>query len=548
MKIQKTQQQNLIQQNINPQFKGAVDTGLRFFATNQAIGANAVDFSFMVTPRTASDTINRGPAAGLETFRREIMGTVNDSCIGLFGAFAGSLIAYGINKKYNLNINKIFTAPDTLNILAENKARQINNKKSQVDYIKETLNSVRAYNPQAAESDKDGFVKISKNTINEVAEILDKEINKTGEDALKQWTKDSPKNVRSALINMLIGDTGAQAKYIIESKDKKIKSETNLKSLLNDIYLVSKAFNKKNVKNSFNEQLNNKKDISQNAFIKSTRNFMKKRALIGFGIVSAIGLSVQPINMYLTKLKTGNDGFVGVEGRSKDNSNGFKAVKTASSLGFFSMILATLNMKPWQFTPKKFMDKMAFTGKMPTINQLKGLYGITIISRIFSARDQDELREVLTKDTLGYLSWLVLGDFINRIVAERLDKNIVNYKKETEKSGYWKKMFYASLKTRDEILVRTLKENNIKTTKMENGKFVAKSFKEMLNELKNNKKVQQSVKLETRRALTTLNKAQIAGYLFSGLVLGLGIPNLNIYITNKLDKKRKAEALKNKAS
>ena len=45
-------QQNPIQQ---PHFKGAVDSGLRYLATNQAIGANGVDFCFMVTPRTASD-------------------------------------------------------------------------------------------------------------------------------------------------------------------------------------------------------------------------------------------------------------------------------------------------------------------------------------------------------------------------------------------------------------------------------------------------------------------------------------------------------------
>ena len=36
-----------------------------------------------------------------------------------------------------------------------------------------------------------------------------------------------------------------------------------------------------------------------------------------------------------------------------------------------------------------------------------------------------------------------------------------------------------------------------------------------------------------KRRLGTLNKAQLAGYAFSGLVLGLGIPNLNIYITKK---------------
>lgn len=162
-------QQNPIQQ---PHFKGAVDSGLRYLATNQAIGANGVDFCFMVTPRTASDTIKRGPAAGLETFRREIMGTVNDSFIGLFGAAAGALIAMGINKKFGLNVNDIFTAPETLNILAENKADQLKNNKTQLDYIKSTLAEVKAYNPTSARADADGFVKLSQNTIDEQLHIL----------------------------------------------------------------------------------------------------------------------------------------------------------------------------------------------------------------------------------------------------------------------------------------------------------------------------------------------------------------------------------------
>ena len=143
MKVQFSNSQTTNQQ---PQFKGAIDSGLRYLATNQAIGANGVDFCFMVTPRTASDTIKRGPAAGLETFRREIMGTVNDSCIGLFGAASGAMIAYGLNKKYGLNVNKLFTAPETLNILAENKSEQIKNNKTQIDYIKKTLSDVKAYN------------------------------------------------------------------------------------------------------------------------------------------------------------------------------------------------------------------------------------------------------------------------------------------------------------------------------------------------------------------------------------------------------------------
>lgn len=538
MKVQPISQQNQIQEK-RPNFNGAVDTTLRFLATNQAIGANGVDLCSMVMPRTASDTIKRGPAAGMETFRREIMGTVNDTLIGLFGATSGMLIAGALNKKFGTNVNKMFTAPETLDILAQNKAEQIKNNKSQLEYIKETLANVKGYNPTSARADEEGFVKLSEKTIDEVAKLYDKLLNK--EVSFHIWTKDKTANARAVLINKITEDTGAQSNYIIKSSDKKIVSNTNLKSLLNDIYIVSESFNKKKVNEAFVEQIKNNKTIRENGFVKGVQKFMKTRAGMGFALASAIGLSVQPINMYLTKLKTGQDGFVGVEGRSKDTSAGFMGLKGVSAAAFFSMILSTLNIKPWKFTPKKFMDKMAFTGKLPTINQLKGIYGITIISRVFSARDKDELREVLTKDTLGYLSWLVLGDIINRITAERLNKSVMNFKKGTEDAGYFKKMFNASLKTRDEILVETLANNGIKSTKNVDGELVAKTFKEMIADLD---KLSPEIKKLTKKRLSTLNKAQVAGYLFSGLVLGLGIPNLNIYVTNKLDKKRKAEAAK----
>lgn len=527
-------QQNPIQQ---PHFKGAVDSGLRYLATNQAIGANGVDFCFMVTPRTASDTIKRGPAAGLETFRREIMGTVNDSCIGLFGAAAGGLIAMGINKKFGLNVNHIFTAPETLNILAENKADQLKNNKTQLDYIKSALAEVKAYNPASARADAEGFVKLSQNTIDETATYFDKALNNKVE--FHKWAKDKTPDAKNVIMNKITEDTGAQSRYILESADKKIKSDTSLKSLLNDIYIVSESFNNDKVKASFEEQIKSGKAVQENAFIKGLTKFMKSRAGAGFAIASAVGLSVQPINMYLTKLKTGTDGFVGVEGRSKDNSAGFKGIKTVSSAAFFSMILATLNMSPLQFlkAPGKFMDKMAFTGKMPTVNQLKGIYGVTIISRIFSARDKDELREVLTKDTLGYLSWLVLGDIINKLAADWLDKTVMNYKKGLKTANPFKRTYNAALKTRDEIVIETLAAQGKSTTKQVEGKTVAKSFKELLKEVDT---LTPDVKKITKKRLRVLNAAQLAGYLFSGLVLGLGIPNLNIYVTNALDKKRKS--------
>ena len=146
MQVQPIKQPN-IENSRQIAHKGAADVTLRYLATNQAVGANLMDLCSMVAPRTINDGIKRGPAAGMETGRREVMGTVNDSCVGLFGSAAGFLVAGSLSKKYDTKVNKIFTAPDTLHILAENKAKQIKENKSQIEYIKATLRNTRGYNP-----------------------------------------------------------------------------------------------------------------------------------------------------------------------------------------------------------------------------------------------------------------------------------------------------------------------------------------------------------------------------------------------------------------
>lgn len=527
MKVQKIQQNNNIQKQ--PQFKGIADTGLRFLATNQGVGANLTDLGFMVIPRVTTDA-KRGPAACVETARREASGTANHSLVGVYG-MAGGLGAaalMGMKRNFDVKANKMFAAPETLNILAENKANQVKNNSSQSEYLKETLRNIKAFNPTAANADKDGFVKLSEETVEEIANLLDKEINKG---SFKNWEKKDSVNSLETAMNKIIADTGAESKYILESADAKIKSETSLKTLLKDIYQLSESFNKEKVKTVFEEQVRNGKGIKDNAFIQKLTNFSKIRSLAGFAIATGVGMSIQPMNIYLTKKKTGSDGFVGVEGRSKDNSTQFKLMKGTAGAGFLGLTLATLGT----VSPSKLMSKIAFKGFWPTIPQLKGIYGLTIISRLLATRDKDELRESLTKDTLGFLSWLVLGDIVNKMTAESLDKTVMNRTKDVANKGYFGRIFNSSLKTRDEVLVETLSKNGIATVK-ENG--VAKTFKEMLKDLNgiNNEQVKKLAK----KKLGTLNKAQAAGYLFSGLVLGLGIPNLNIYITNALDKKRKA--------
>lgn len=174
------------------------------------------------------------------------------------------------------------------------------------------------------------------------------------------------------------------------------------------------------------------------------------------------------------------------------------------------------------------LKNIQFKGMIPTINQFKLIYGLTIMSRFMVARDKDELRESVVKDVLGFLNWLVLGNFVAKGVVLALDKNKELLK---DKNGGWNNFFKTKLKTRDEVLLAGLKKSGIDA--VENGK--ALSFSKMLKKLPANE-----LGKSVRKNLRILNIAQVAGYLYSGLVLGVGIPKLNIYMTNKSEAKRQA--------
>ena len=170
---------------------------------------------------------------------------------------------------------------------------------------------------------------------------------------------------------------------------------------------------------------------------------------------------------------------------------------------------------------------------LPTIDQLKFVYGMTIMSRLWAARDKDELRESAVKDTLGFLNLLVLGALVTKYTAKALDKSksLFNMLDKNKTGGGFGN---SVMKTRDEILLSTLKENGISTVK--DGK--ALKFSELMKLVKN---LPQDVQKELKSKLNVLNISQVVGYLYSGLVLGLGVPALNKHMTEKSEAKFKAK-------
>ena len=196
--------------------------------------------------------------------------------------------------------------------------------------------------------------------------------------------------------------------------------------------------------------------------------------MAGLSVPVAIGMSVQPINTYLTKKRTGKEGFVGVEGREPDKSFKFKLVKAAVGFAMTSWMISTILKSPSHlFTKtgsalKELLSNLQYKGMVPTLNQFKFIYGMTIFSRILACRDKNELRESSIKDTLGFANWLILGGFVSKLSAKAFDKNLINFDEAKYGKGFFNFVTKAVEKTHEERY-RALVAN------IENGTVFAKS-------------------------------------------------------------------------
>lgn len=500
---------NPVQKNYqsNPNFTGGFDMFLRFLDTSPAWGACAVDLGCMVIPRTLTD-FTRGADAGMETMRREGMGTANHSMVGLYGTLAGLALAAGINGAYKFGDNdikagSIFADSETLDLHGK-----IYDSKLKAAVGKPEANPIREYLTDTLKryevrTDDGQWIKIKDADIEKTANIIENEIKAN----TNKFTKDGFANAK----NILISSVGAENNFrIIAGEGEKVHSSRYTADyIVENLYKLGKVFTKDKVKEAFMAA----GDGVENAFLKAIKSMNVKRSLIGVGIASAVGVSAQPLNMYLTKKKTGKSGFVG--GGKEDNSTGFKLRKALVAGLFGAGVLATIG------NPKNLVKDLQFKGFTPTLKQFKFIYGITIMSRFLSSRNDNELKECSIKDTLGFANWLILGNFVQKLVAQALDKSLI--KRDGKGVINWIKN--SVLKSRDEVL-----HNALGSKVFKDGK--ALSYNEMLK----------LADKATKKKLNILTIAQLTGYAYSAIVLGRLIPKLNIYLTNRREAKEAAKA------
>lgn len=500
----------------------SVAYALNFLETNPAWGATAVDFFSMVAPRTAID-FTRGPEAGMETARRESVSMINDAALGVYGLGAAALLSRKLNKDFNVKAHNMFINDDTLDVLNGKweKARQDltkgTNEQITDKYLSNIFNEVKGFNPDIKDCDLNGWVGIDEKVQTSVVEKLSKAVH------AKNSPEKMDKNLKSELKTLISDATGSEGTFKIAHGAK--QAETSIDVFLDNVYRTAKAFKA----NSSNTK----------GFIDALKGLNSKAAVLGLVSSMVVGLGVQPLNVYLTKKKTGKTGFVGAESKDSDKSSGFKAARFGVAAAMMAGALATIQHN---LNPKEIIKKIQFKSIWPTMNQFKLVYGATIVSRMLASRDSNELRETTLKDTLGFANWLIFGGIVSKAVAKGLDSmnvmkdgsHFIRYNEAENGKGFLNWLQNSKLESYEEILHTEFKKAGKEA--FEGGKpmGITKMFKKA-RELK----LPNITKRIGLRALI-----QLSGYLYSGIVLGVALPKVNIAMTKHSEKKQKQAAAK----
>jgi len=482
-------------------FKGAyVNSFMNLIANNDAFNAATADIFGMVLPRTYIDA-KRNEHAKDETFRREVMGTITH-------CFLAGIVASGIAlaaKPFMKVETNHYVNDDTMDLLkkswdtAEGTGRDKTRK-----YVENVFNGIKGLDGEVWKSYSEEWKKLPEQTKNELGDPVERMvrlIHKENTASKKEELKKVENTIGAAIksrskIKVNIGE-GSNTKTL----------ETSLDFLVRDMRDMGEYV--------FTKFADNANGEAAESAISKLKNLNKAKTVGALGIVCVINLVVQHFNRKLTEKKTGKKGFVGYKDYDQtnvSNDDPNKKRKLLIKKGLAMLALAGLAKGTINF--KNGIKGFQFQKLTPTMNQVKLLYTATVAGRFLSAEDDNEFRESCTRDFFSFVNWLVLGNVVTKAIATKAGNNLINYDKtklkkdpkdlnKLERFSNW--INNMSVKTHDEVL-------DINAGKMTS---------------------------EIQKKTKTLNVAIGAGLLYSIVMLGFGIPILNMYLTNK----RRAEEL-----
>lgn len=479
-------------QNNMQSFGGPADvltSAFKWCDANPVGGVIAIDIISTDIPRTYVDLKTAGPAAAVETIRREFSGTFID-CImpGFIVLAAGKLLNSSFMKKFNTDMTSSWASEEALDKLSsifKNTKDSSGDSNITKNFVSNTLKNLSGF-------DVDKWVKFSdKIPQNKMEDVINKLTDIINNDKLSN--KETKKVLNEVYKTITDGTNCSNALKFIDDKKK---YSSNLDDLLRDIVDLGRKFKNDKISSNLDD------------FVKKSKNMLTAKSLTGLAITIPIAMSMQAINRYLTRKKYNIEGAPIYKDFEQGNSNHKKMNETEKKKFFGEKVLTSIAMTALaalSLDKKPSLKMLQFNGLFPSMDQCRIISLVTFISRLFSSEDSNELREAFIRDAISFASFYFMGDYVSKGTATLIEK----YNKDVKLLNRFEKS------SKDDSIFKKF-QTWAKGTEL-------KSFDE----------------IKGKKAINLRSVAQAAGLAFSLVTLGIILPIYNRKITEKKVQRQK---------
>ena len=426
-------------------FGSVLTASLQACEQHPMIGVSVIDAATCIVPRAAVD-FNTNAHAGLETLRRESSGLLVNCLLPSYIVMGvGGFLNYlSLPKEYrHLGLATSWADEDTINKLSSHFKKASDATVTATEkgarskyFVRSVLGDMEGFN-----SSKSGnWVKYSesKDAFNNAVDILSEAI-----DGVKK-----PKKAINEAYKILSEATHATETIRFQADKGKIFN-SNLSSMLRDVVDMGSKFSDAAVAKNIDK------------FSDSAIKFVKQKSFAGLALILPLAASMQYINRWITRKKSGVKGapiyrdFGRDENKpKKDKDSSLWAYRVLGAGSIMGLAVASMMKKP-------NLKMFQFKGLFPTMDQARWIAAITFASRVLAAEDKNEVRESTFRDMAGFASLYFLGDYVAKGLATVMNKvnpsvDLINKHKVVDKRagaltrfGNWIKN--QSLKSFDEV-------------------------------------------------------------------------------------------------
>jgi hypothetical protein len=530
-----------------------------------------INMATMVVPRI-SIAASRNKYAGQETALYEF--------IGLFTNFAlPGLVALGVANF----LDKARKNPLGLRTTGWAKPAYVD---SFAEFYKKSVNTVygQASRPDLRRETLAHFVRSVLGHL-EVPDPVQAKSNKLTEKQLEQFTEDVLKlmNLPKAEAKAALQSTAQKLANALGSYDRLIlkggkDTVTQSNTLIQHLSFLGKEFQKSHTSELPAQIVGNLENI-----VKRMHQSILVKSAVSMTAWIGLACSLQFINRWITKLRTGQTGFVGYTDFNQQPAGGKKPPKilsnppqqplmasssplaspppvpqpagqpTAPALASPVARIGMQNTLPsQQVSFSGWLPNVKSSQFLPTVEQLKVVYPLGALGRLLASRDLSEARETLILSGFGTLNFLFIPNLVENLVARgfknpKIFSNVPDFGQKQPKNMA-EKLNQEFLRL-NQSSIRSYQDIEAYSKKMgeqlahQSDEVIHKHLSGILREadpelkklggLSAEAKAQQIAALVAKELNGIKNISSIAGITYSCLTLGVGLNLLNVYITNK---------------